>query len=293
LHISIVINIFYKELIMKKTSLHLTTLALAGLLGMNMASAQMAPAAAAKAPAPDYTVSYNIGAVSDYRFRGISQTSKGAAVQGGADVAFKNGAYLGAWASNVRWVRSYNGASKGNLEVDLYGGYKGEIAKDVGFDVGAIAYMYPGNNSGAAGTLGFGSVDNADTKEIYGAVTSGIFTAKYSRSMGTFLGFKNSSGSSYIDLSAAVDLGDGFTLTPHVGYQKIAGTTPGASASNHALFGYTDYALTLAKDMGAGLTLTAAATSTNAKSVNYTEFAQFGGKVISKEAFFVGAKYSF
>ncbi len=274
---------------MKNTSFKLTALALAGLMALDMASAQTAP----KAPEPDYTVSYNIGAVSDYRFRGISQTSKGAAVQGGADVAFKNGAYLGAWASNVRWVRAFNGASKGQLEVDLYGGYKGEIAKDLTYDLGAIAYIYPGNNSGAAGTLGAGGVDNADTKEIYGAITSGIFTAKYSRSFGTFLGFKDSSGSSYIDLSAAVDMGNGFTLTPHVGYQKIAGTTPGSSASNHALWGYTDYALTLAKDMGGGLTLTAAATSTNAKSNNYQEFADFGGKFISKSAFIVGAKYSF
>jgi uncharacterized protein (TIGR02001 family) len=278
---------------MSTTSFKLTALALAGLLAMDMASAQTAPAAVPKAPAPDYTVSYNLGVVSDYRFRGISQTSKGGAVQGGADVAFKNGAYLGAWASNVKWVRSFNGASKGQLELDVYGGYKGEIAKDVAYDVGAIAYVYPGNNSGAVGTLGAGGYEKADTKEIYGAVTYGVFTAKYSRSMGTFLGFKESSGSSYIDLSAAVDLGNGFTLTPHVGHQKIAGTTPGNTVTNHAMLGYTDTALTLAKDMGNGLTLTAAATSTNAKSVNYTEYVAFGEKIISKSAFFVGAKYSF
>jgi uncharacterized protein (TIGR02001 family) len=282
---------------MSATSFKLTALALAGLLAMDMVSAQTAPTAAPKAPEPDYTVSYNAGLVTDYRFRGISQTSKGGAVQAGADVAFKNGAYLGAWASNVKWVRSFNGANKGQLELDLYGGYKGEIAKDLTYDVGAIAYVYPGNNSGAAGTAGdgtgIGGYVNATTKEIYGAVTSGIFTAKYSRTMGTFLGFKDSSGSSYIDLSAAVDLGNGFTMTPHVGYQKIAGTTSGNTATNHALYGYTDYALTLAKDMGNGLTLTAAATSTNAKSVNYQESTDFGGKFISKSAFILGAKYSF
>lgn len=272
---------------MKNTSFKLTALALAGLMALDMASAQTAP----KAPEPDYTVSYNIGAVSDYRFRGISQTSKGAAVQGGADVAFKNGAYLGAWASNVRWVRAFNGASKGQLEVDLYGGYKGEIAKDLTYDLGAIAYIYPGNDSGAAGTLGAGAYTNATTKEIYGAVTSGIFTAKYSRSIGTFLGFLESSGSNYLDLSAAVDLGNGMTLTPHIGRQTVAGSPGGVS--NGALLSYTDYALTLAKDMGNGLTLTAAATATNAKTGPYTEFTAFGEKTISKSAFIVGAKYSF
>jgi uncharacterized protein (TIGR02001 family) len=282
---------------MKTTSFKLTALALIGLLAMDMATAQTAPAAAPKAPEPDYALAYNAGVVSDYRFRGISQTSKGAAVQAGLDLTMKNGFYAGAWASNVKWVRSYNGASKGQLELDVYGGYKGEIAKDLTYDLGAIAYVYPGNNSGAAGTLGDGTgtggVVNATTKEIYGAVTSGIFTAKYSRSIGTFLGFKESSGSSYIDFSAAVDLGNGLTLTPHVGYQKVTGTTSGNTATNHALYGYTDYALSLAKDMGNGLTLTATATSTNAKSVNYTEYPAFGEKIISKSAFFVGAKYSF
>lgn len=282
----------------KQLSLKLTALTLVGLMVVDLVAAQTATApAAAKAPEPDYTVSYNIGVVSDYRFRGISQTSKGGAAQGGADIAFKNGAYLGTWASNVKWVRSFNGASKGQLELDVYGGYKGEISKTLSYDIGAIAYIYPGNNSGAAGTLGdgtgIGGVVNATTKEIYGAMTAGIYTAKYSRSVGTFLGFKDSSGSSYIDLSAAVDLGNGFTLTPHIGYQHIAGTTSGNTVSNHALYGYTDYALSLAKDMGGGLTLTAAATSTNAKSVNYTEFAEFGGKTISKPAFYLGAKYSF
>lgn len=279
---------------MQATSFKLTALALAGLLAVDMASAQTA--AAPKTPEPAYTVSYNIGVVSDYRFRGISQTSKGAAIQGGADLTFKNGFYAGTWLSNARIVRAFNGASKSNLEFDLYGGFKGEIAKDVSYDVGAVAYIYPGNNSGAAGTLGDGTTGpggsvNATSKEIYGALTSGIYTAKYSRSVGTFAGFKESSGSSYLDLSAAVDLGNGLTLTPHIGRQTIAGAPGGIS--NSALLSYTDYALTLAKDMGNGLTLTAAATSTNAKAVNYTEYVAFGEKVISKSAFFVGAKYSF
>src|SRR6476661_4269067 len=109
-----------------------------------------------KAPEPDYTLSYNVGAVTDYRFRGIAQTSKKPAIQGGVDFAHKSGAYLGAWASNVRWVKDFNGATKGSYELDLYGGYKFEIMKDLTGDVGLITYRYPGNNSGAAGTPGAG-----------------------------------------------------------------------------------------------------------------------------------------
>ncbi len=234
-----------------------------------------------KAPEPDYTLSFNVGAVTDYRFRGISQTSKKPALQGGLDFSHKSGVYLGVWGSNVKWIKDFNGSTKGNYEVDLYGGYKGEIAKDFTFDVGAIAYRYPGNNSGAVGTPGAGTVSNANTTEYYGALTYGMFTAKYSRASGDFLGFLKSSGSSYLDLSAAVDLGNGFTLTPHIGVQKVV---------NNSSYDYTDYSLSLAKDMGNGLTLNAALSGTNGKKAFYTDTK---GKFIANNTLLVGAKYSF
>ena len=122
---------------------------------------------------------------------------------------------------------------------------------------------------------------NADTTEIYGALTYKMFTAKYSRSTGTFLGFLKSSGSDYFDVSAAFDLGNGFTLTPHIGVQKVKNNKP---------LNYTDYSLTIAKDMGNGFTLTAAATGTNAKKAPYTDF---NGKFIGNSTLVIGAKYSF
>jgi uncharacterized protein (TIGR02001 family) len=238
--------------------------------------------AQAKAPEPDYTLSYNIGAVSDYRFRGISQTSKKPAIQGGVDFALKSGLYAGAWASNVNWVKDFNGATKGSLELDLFGGYKGEIAKDLSFDVGLITYQYPGNNSGAAGTPGAGGFSNANTNEIYGGLTYGMFSAKYSRSLGDFLGNKNTSGSGYLELSAAVDLGNGYTLTPHLGRQVVTNT----SAAN-----YTDYALTIGKDLGNGISLSGAVMGTNAKSGGF--YTDINNKFIANGTLVIGAKYSF
>jgi len=57
-----------------------------------------------KAPEPDYTLSYNIGVVTDYRYRGISQSRKRPALQGGIDYANKNGFYVGTWASTITWI---------------------------------------------------------------------------------------------------------------------------------------------------------------------------------------------
>lgn len=254
-----------------KTSLALSLLALsAGAFGQ------------AKAPEPDYSLGFNVGLVSDYRYRGIAQTAGDPALQGGVDFSHKNGLYLGAWASNVKWVKDFNLATKGSYEVDLYGGFKGSIIEDLGFDVGLVAYQYPGNNSGAAGTPGAGLFSKADTIEFYGALSYKIATLKYSRSAGDFLGNLNSSGSSYIDLSANFDLGNGFTLTPHIGRQRVA---------NLPTANYTDYALTLAKDFGNGPALSVAATGTNATSGGF--YTDVNGRFLGKSALVVGLKYSF
>ncbi|WP_395055290.1 TorF family putative porin [Polaromonas sp.] len=256
--------------------------------------------AQAAAPAPDYTLSYNVGVVSDYRFRGITQTSGKPALQGGVDFVHSSGFYLGAWGSNVKWVKEVNGATKGSYEVDLYGGFKGPIANGIGYDVGLITYQYPGNNSGVANArypnaVAAGDYGNASTTEYYGALTYSVVTLKYSRSAGRFLGNNNSSGSTYIDLSATFDLGNGFTLTPHVGRQKIpnqnntnaiTGEVKRGNAAN-----YTDYSLTLAKDLGNGLSASIMATDTNAKKGGF--YTDLKRKFIADSQVVVGLKYVF
>jgi uncharacterized protein (TIGR02001 family) len=246
-------------------------LALTALLAGTAAMAQT------KASEPDYTLSYNVGVTSDYRFRGISQASFNPALQAGADFAHKNGFYLGIWGSNINWIKDYIGATDGSLEVDLYGGYKGAITKDIAFDVGIIRYQYPGNT--AADVPGFA---DANTTEIYGALTYSVVTAKYSRSTGNFIANSNSSGSQYFEVAASFDLGNGFTLTPHAGHQTIP---------NQAISGdYTDYALTLGKDFGNGLTASIAAVGTNADDAFY-KVGTYDN--LGKSAVVLGLKYSF
>jgi uncharacterized protein (TIGR02001 family) len=256
------------------------SLALAALTLSGAAFAQ-APAPAAAAPAPDYTLSANVGLVSDYRFRGIAQTSKKPALQGGLDFSHSSGFYAGTFLSNVKWVKDFNGASKGGYEWDLYGGFKKEVFDGFTLDAGLITYRYPGNNSGDAGTLGAGLFSRADTNEWYLGAGYKMFTLKYSRSMGDFLGNLNSSGSSYIDLSAAFDLGNGISLTPHIGHQKV---------KNISIANYTDYSLTLAKDFGNGLSASVAYVGSDAKRAFYTDF---NGKYIGNDTVVVGVKYTY
>lgn len=214
-------------------------------------------------------LAFNVGAVTDYRFRGISQTRLKPTVQGGVD--FSNGGfYVGAWASGIKWIKDFGGDS--SYELDLYGGYKGELSKDVTYDVGILTYQYPSN----------GFDPSANTTEIYGALTFGAFTAKYSHAVtDTFANF-DSKNSYYLDLSAGFDVG-GFTVTPHIGYQKISG--PLSSVAS-----YTDYALTVSKDFS-GVLLSLSLVGTDADKAFYSS--PVNGKELGKAGLVLGAKYSF
>ena len=237
-------------------------------------------------------VSYNVGAVSDYRFRGIEQTAGQPSLQAGVDYAHSSGLYVGAWAANnIKWIKEFNGASKGDYEVDVYGGYKFEV-KGVALDVGVITYNYPGNDSGAAGTTGAGNFSKADTTEVYIGGTYSVATLKYYQSMGDFLGNLNSNGSRYWDLSATFDLGNGFSLVPHVGKQTVPNQSSGSKIGNAA--DYMDYALTLNKDFGNGLSASLAAVGTDTKENEFYQATSNGqNRWLGKSGVLVGVKYTF
>ena len=230
------------------------------------------------------SLAFNVGVFSDYRYRGISQTRFKPAVQGGVDWAGPSGFYLGAWASTIKWIKDAEGDA--GFELDLYGGIKGELAKNLNYDVGVLAYIYP-----SAGTKKWDAIyKNPNTTEVYGALTFGPVTAKLSYAMTNlfgnydFGGRQDSKGSWYLDLSSAFDLGDGLMLAPRVGHQKV---------QNIANASYTDYSLTLSKDFS-GLVPSVALVGTNAnKSFYVPGAAANSSKFLGKSAVVLGVKYNF
>jgi uncharacterized protein (TIGR02001 family) len=222
--------------------------------------------AQAKAPEPAYTLSYNVGVVTDYRYRGISQSRLKPALQGGADFAHSSGFYLGTWASTIKWIKDAGGDA--NIEVDVYGGYKFN-AGPVAMDVGVLRYLYPSSSLGV----------NPDTTELYVAGSFGPATLKYSHAVTNLFGFSDSKGSGYLDLSATFDLGNGWSVVPHIGHQKV---------KNNGDFSYTDYSVTVAKDLGNGLVVSLAALDTD--NNNYLAP---NGKNLGKAGAVLGLKYSF
>ncbi|MCU6454126.1 TorF family putative porin [Sphingomonas sp. A2-49] len=103
--------------------------------------AAQAQSATDPAAAPPLSVGGSAAIVSDYRFRGVSQSDRDMAVQGGITVTHASGAYAGVWGSNLAGWGTFGGA---NMELDLIGGYKARLADDATLDVGVTWYMYPG-----------------------------------------------------------------------------------------------------------------------------------------------------
>ena len=86
-------------------------------------------------------VSANIGATSNYLWRGVTQTDDAVAVQGGLDYAHESGFYAGTWASNVDF------GDAATYEADFYAGYGGEFAQDFTYDISYLYYAYPDSDS--------------------------------------------------------------------------------------------------------------------------------------------------
>src|SRR2546426_6418696 len=72
------------------------------ILSLSVAAAVLVPGLAAAQAAAPSPLTGNMTLVTDYRFRGISQTLGKPAFQGGFDYAHASGFYLGNWNSNVR-----------------------------------------------------------------------------------------------------------------------------------------------------------------------------------------------
>jgi len=256
---------------MKKSLLALAMLAALTPLHSN------AQTAAAPAAEPASPLAGNLAIVSDYRFRGISQSYRLPAVQGGIDYAHSSGFYLGNWNSSVSGNQYPNGAS---LEMDFYGGFKGSIAEDIGFDVGLLQYYYPGDTIPGA--------TKADTLEMYGAITWKWLSAKYSYSLKdkTF-GVTDSKGTYYLDLTANFPVTDKLTFVAHYGKQKFSGSTP-AGVSNDSFASYDDYKLGLSYTLPKDFTIGAFYTDTKMDALQeafYTTPAAAGSRMIGKDTF--------
>jgi uncharacterized protein (TIGR02001 family) len=243
-------------------------MALVALLALS-AAAPLAASAQQPVRRSDWSMSGNMSFVSDYRFRGISQTYRLPAVQGGFDLGHSAGFYVGTWASNVSGNQFIGGNS---MEWDFYGGYKFEVARNVALDLGVLYYYYPGAKVQLLGLPA--NPKRYDTTEFYAAATLWGLIAKLNYSVSDFFGANDSSGSWYADLSYTYPVTKTVNLVAHVGRQDIKNFSNG---------NYTDYKLGVTAE-AAGLTWGLSFIGTNARETAYTVSSLNDGsaKVVSK-----------
>lgn len=169
-------------------------------------------------------LSGDIGIVSDYVFRGVSQSDEDPAVQGGLTYTFDSGFYVGTWASQVDFQ------SETDFEADFFAGYGFDISDKVAADVQVLRYVYPDE-----GALNFNEL---------------MFNLTFAEKLTTTIGYTNdvyNSGETgwYYGASLDLPLPAEFTLTPAVGYSRF-GRGVLADGSTR----YLDWSLGLSRDFG-------------------------------------------
>lgn len=269
-------------------------LLLAGVIGM--------PAIAVADEAPTNTFTGNIGFVSDFLFRGLTQSWGNPAVQGGLDYAHASGFYAGTWASSIS-DKEYNNT---NMEWDFYAGYNGKINDDMGWGVGAIQIWYPDGYYDALGTPGYGK-QKYNTQELNASFNYKFFSLKYSYALTNLFGLSDKNyfsaldttgetiptgstkGSQYLEANVNYEIMDKLTLGLHVGHQKV---------KNASHYSYTDYKISLNKELPKemfGLNVGLAYSDTDAKKEAWTALAPYGGatKFLGEGAWILSASKTF
>jgi uncharacterized protein (TIGR02001 family) len=239
------------------------------IVSLSMAVAALAPALAAAADAPPVTGNGSV--VSDYRFRGISQTYLGPAVQGGIDYAHSSGLYVGNWNSSISGNVF---PSTSGIEMDVYAGYKKSFG-DFGLDVGGIYYYYPKAKTPAV--LGGDDFNNLEAylggswkwlsaklfyalSDYFGLNDSQANNWFAHRDTGAALGAKGSSkGTTYLDLGVTFPVTKEFSVVAHYGMLSV---------KKYSELDYNDWKLGVTYDL-AGWVLGAAYVDTDADPVWY------------------------
>jgi uncharacterized protein (TIGR02001 family) len=212
--------------------------------------------------------------VSNYLYRGISQTGGKPAIQGGFDYTHSSGFYAGVWGSSISWISDAAIANNAGVELDTYFGFKNSFATDFSYDVGFLRYNYPAKYPTPMATvIGTTQWAKADTDEIYGLIGYKWITLKYSQSLGDTFALPNASGTSYLNLTASYPVPNtSWTLGAHYGKQTYKGSTADAEKAAGADPTYSDYSLSVSTDLApvskdlSGYTLGLLYSNTNAKT---------------------------
>lgn len=184
------------------------------LLGLGVAACALASAtpAAAHDLGGGFTINGGATIVSDYRFRGISQTDRRFAIQGTISVSHSSGFYATVWGSSVD---DYVAAGS-DQEIDIIAGWKRTYGNTT-VDVGVLYYYYPNSSQFITGYNSDFIEPYASISHVVGPVTLKA-SAAYAPSQSALSIGAGNEDNFYLAGDASVALGSGFTASAHVGH---------------------------------------------------------------------------
>lgn len=196
--------------------------------------------------------------------RGISQSQGQPSVQGEIDVNSGDGIYAGADANTINWIDHLYPGDKVKLDVDAWLGYRKH------FDSGWIAkagfqrMQFPGHYVPQSPPT-----SQPNFTEAFGSVAWNGVSVQLNYAVTNYAGTPDSKGTTYLNLSASPPVGGPWMLGAALGHVAHPGRDPVTGLSN-SRFDYTDYKLSIARDLGSGISLALAYTWTNADPNIYT-----------------------
>ncbi|MBU3077290.1 TorF family putative porin [Sphingomonas quercus] len=200
-------------------------------IALILSAAVAAPAFAEDTAPPSGPITVTGGAtvVSDYRFRGVSQTDRRFALQGTLTVTHESGFYVSTWGSSIDDYVAYGS----DQEIDLIAGYH-KTVNGTTFDIGGLYYYYPGSHGNNTDFI----EPYASVSHVFGPATAkaGLAYAPKQRALATAFHDKEDNLYMYGELGGAIP-DTGFSVLGHVGYSK------GRSVLTSSLKGYVDWNL--------------------------------------------------
>ena len=184
----------------------------------------------------------NFGLSSDYVFRGTTRSNGDPAVQGGIDYSNKDyGLYGGVWASTAEFNRA--GDDEASVETDFFGGFRGQLSSQLGWDLGARYYYFPGQNA----DRGQGDFETAEVSgRLTYAFQEPLFRPRIDAGVAYSPDYFGEDGDGvYLDTGASVSLPHRFSAYTRVGYLDVEG-----DRSNPAGYYYVNYVIGVRKTFG-------------------------------------------
>lgn len=188
-----------------------------------------------------------LAVMSDYVWRGFSQTDGGPAIQGTLEYEHESGFYVGTFASNVDFDEDVKDPAR--IEVDVYGGLRGETEFGLGWDIGVLRYIYPD------------STVSYDYNDYNLALSYDFLSFEFSYSNDFWASGKNGF---YYGIGASHEFPDLFTLAAKVGYSDVDDGAFGEDTPNN----YVDWSVGVSREMwGINFDLTYTDTNDNGQKI--------------------------